>query len=144
MNGSDFSLQSGPAAASSTPSNNGDPTYIFIQMSDYFGGLNCSSNPGGGNCLLRPNATIAIPYSFVDLPANVIFNLASINSNEQNYETDPSTSTSAVLAGLVGSQGGAATPEPGTLLLVGGCLLTMLRLRGSRRPVSSGKSRRAS
>jgi hypothetical protein len=144
LNGSEFSLQASPPTSNSsspamtTQYNNGDFSSVFIRMSDYFDGLNCGSNPGGSSCLLKPNTDIAIPYSFVNLPANVIFKVYGANAIEQNYETDPSTSTSGVLAGLVSNPGGTFVPEPETLLLVSGGVLTLLKLRS--RP---GKSPRA-
>lgn len=136
LSGSEFSLQVGPATtttASPTMSsqyNNGDFSSVFIRLSDYFGGLNCGSNPGGSNCLLKPNADIAIPYSFVNLPANVIFNVYGGNALDQNYENDPSTSTSAVLSGLFSNPGGTFVPEPGTWLPVSGGVLAILIRRG--------------
>jgi hypothetical protein len=138
LNSSEFSLQVGAVTPNSkSPAitaqyNNGDFSSVFIRMSDYFGGLNCGSNPGGSNCLLKPNVNMAIPYSFVSLPANVIFSVNGANASEQSYETDPSTSTSAVLAALISNPGGTFVPEPGTLLLAGGGVLSLLKLRSRR------------
>jgi hypothetical protein len=138
LNGSEFSLQVSPTAPNSkgpdatAPFNNGDFSSVFIRMSDYFGGLNCGSNPGGSSCLLKPNADVAIPYSFVNLPANVIFNVYGANAVQQNYETDPSTSTATVLAALVSNSGGTFVPEPGTWLLFSGGILTVLKFRTRR------------
>ena len=133
LNGTEFSLQVGQVTPSSTSPatptqfNNGDFSSVFIRMSDYFGGLNCGSNPGGNSCLLKPNSSIAIPYSFVNLPANVIFNVNGTNALEQSYETDPSTSTSGILATLVSNPGGTVAPEPVTLLLFGSGLIMITR-----------------
>jgi hypothetical protein len=101
-------------------------------MSDYFGGLDCGSNPGGNTCLLKPNANPTVPYSFVNLPANVIFS-ASGNANVTGYERDASTSTSGILATLVNNTGGTVVPEPTSLLLVGGGVLALLRWRARYR-----------
>jgi hypothetical protein len=144
INGSAFSLLGGQAANTSGPAmisqfNNGDFSSIFVRMSDYFGGLSCGSNPGGNTCLIKTNANPVIPYSFVNLPANVIFSSSGTNAVAEGFETDPSTSTSGILATLVSNPGGTVAPEPVTLLLVGGGVLAMLRLRSraNRRSATS-------
>jgi hypothetical protein len=133
MNGSDFSLQMkavNPNSAAVTGQfNRGDFSAIFIRLSDYFSGLNCGSNPGGNSCLLKADANPTIPYSFVNLPANVIFNANGTDLPPQGYEGDPSTSTSSILSTLVNNPGGTVVPEPGMLLLVSSGVLGLLRLR---------------
>jgi hypothetical protein len=140
LTGSEFSLQGGRAVTSAGPAmisqfNSGDFSSIFIRMSDYFGALSCGANPGGNSCLLKPDASPSMPYSFVTLPANVIFNANGTNAaTAEGLDADPATSTSGILATLVNNPGGTVAPEPVTLLLFGGGLLGLLRL-GRRSPV---------
>ncbi|GEM_PF-4669778 len=130
-----FSLQ-GAVAGPTDPtvaatSNGGDFTSVFIRLSDYFAGLACGSNPGGSNCLVKASANSAVPFSFVTLPASVIFNSETLNA-EQDLTNDPSASASAVLATLVVNSGQTSTPEPASLLLVSGGILFLLRGRSRR------------
>jgi hypothetical protein len=137
---SQFAFQSGRTMGSGTTAgmtnqyNNGDFAYVFVRMADYFGGVNCGSNPNGAGCLLATNSSVTIPYSFVDLPANVIFNVYGVGIDQQVHDSNPNSSTSGILTGLV-INGNTVTsvPEPATLMLVGGGCLTLLRLRSRRR-----------
>jgi hypothetical protein len=135
LNSSQFSYESGrvmgggTSAALTNQYNSGDFAYIFIRMSDYFGGVNCGSNPNGAGCVLGTGQSVVIPYSFVDLPANVIFNVYGVATNETISETNPNSSTSGVLAGIAGGGGGSSVPEPATMFLLGSGVLTLLRLR---------------
>jgi hypothetical protein len=120
--------------SSSGLSASGDPSYVFLRLSDYFAGVNCGASANQTNCVLVPGQQAAVPYSFVSLPANVIFSISAVGTDQTIYDTTSNTSTSSILAAL-GSGGAnaaaqqAGVPEPATLLLVSGGVLILLRKR---------------
>jgi hypothetical protein len=131
-------IGNGSAASAMPLGGNGDPSYIFLRLSDYFAGVNCGANANQTNCVLAPGQQASVPYSFVTLPANVIFSISAVGTDQTIYDTTSNTSTSGILEAL-GNGGSNSTspqegvPEPATLLLVSGGVLALLRKRDRRR-----------
>jgi hypothetical protein len=140
-------IGNGSAASSASSLNgNGDPSYIFLRLSDYFSGVNCAANANQTNCVLVPGQPVSVPYSFVTLPANVIFSISAVGADQTIYDMTSNTSTSNILEALgnggVSSTSPSGAPEPGTLLLCSGGILPLLCALLWKRRGSAGLNHR--
>lgn len=114
-----------------------DPGYVLLRMSDYFAGVSCGASANQSNCVLAPGQTVAVPFSFVGLPASVIFSVSAVGTDQTIYDTTSNNSTSAILAAL--ASGGrsnsnqSSVPEPSALLLMASGILAVFTSRKLRR-----------